>query len=90
MARIARTRVHFVETAVQETSPGVITRDYNVEIHQGQRRWTVGRIMGGRRSWAALPVGAKAWTRWHATRAAALSALQMREDCQDERTWIRA
>lgn len=83
MARTARTRTHYIEagTLVQ----GATThRDYVVEARQGQVRWTTGRIMGsvrhGRGQWAALPVGADAWTAWHPTRAAATAALAARED----------
>jgi hypothetical protein len=90
MARTATPRIRFVETAVEETSRGVFVRDYNVEVHTGQVRATIGRIMGGGRSWAALPVGATAWTRWHTTRAAALHALQAREDFQFPHTYILA
>lgn len=83
MARIARTRTHFIEagTSVIEGTRHV---DYVVEVRQGQVRWTTGRIMGsvrhGRGQWAALPVGAQAWTAWHPTRAAATAALAARED----------
>jgi hypothetical protein len=83
MARTARTRTHFIETGTT-VQGGTIHRDYVVEVRQGQVRWTVGRIMGsvrsGRGAWAALPVGADAWTAWHSTRAAATAALAARED----------
>ena len=83
MARTARTRTHFVETGTS-VAGSTTHRDYVVEIRQGQVRWTIGRIMGsvrsGRGAWAALPVGADAWTAWHPTRAAATAALAARED----------
>ena len=83
MARTARTRTHYIETGT--TVQGATThRDYVVEIRQGQVRRSIGRIMGsvrsGRGAWAALPVGAEAWTAWHPTRAAATAALVARED----------
>ena len=83
MARTAAVRTHFVNVDTS-TLDGTTHRDYVVELRQGQVRWTVGRIMGsirnGRGAWAALPVGAEAWTAWHPTRAAATAALARRED----------
>lgn len=90
MARTAAIRVHFVTTGAEVTSPGVTMRDFNVEVRQGQVSYTIGRIMGGHGSYAALPIGATAWTRWHTTRAAALHALQAREDFQYSHTYILA
>lgn len=90
MARTATARIRFVATRVEETSRGVFVRDYNVEVRRGQVRYTIGRIMGGGRSWAALPVGGEAWTRWHTSRAAALHALQARENCLRPDTFILA
>lgn len=90
MPRTAAARIRFVETGVEETSHGVFVRDYNVEVRQGQVSYTIGRIMGGGRSWAGLPVNGEAWTRWHTTRAAALHALQARENCLRSDTFILA
>lgn len=83
MARTARIHTHYIEAGTT-VAGGTIHRDYVVEVRQGQVRWTTGRIMGsvrhGRGQWAALPVGAQAWTAWHPTRAAATAALARRED----------
>lgn len=83
MARTAAIHTHFIETGTT-VAGGTIHRDYVVEVRQGQVRWTTGRIMGsvrhGRGQWAALPVGADAWSCWHPTRTAALAALRVRED----------
>ena len=83
----ARIRTHYIDngsTSERDAYGSTTFRDYVVEIQQGQVRWTVGRIMGsirsGRGAWAALPVGADAWTAWHPTRAAATAALAARED----------
>jgi hypothetical protein len=89
MARTATARIKFVET----TRHGLVScvmREYNVEVRQGQVRRTIGRIYGGGRSWEALPVAASAWTRRHTTRAAAVQALQAREDFRFEHTFILA
>ena len=83
MARTARIRTHFVPAA-RTVTDGTVHVDYVIEMRQGQLRWTTGRIMGsirnGRGAWAALPVGADAWTAWHPTRAAAAQAAAARED----------
>ena len=83
MARTAATRTHYIPAGSTVTE-GTTHVDYVIEMRQGQVRWTAGRIMGsirnGRGTWAALPVGADAWTAWHPTRAAAAEAAARRED----------
>jgi hypothetical protein len=82
-------RTRFVQTAADATSnPGRTFRDYNIEIHRGQVRRTIGRISGSPGAWCALPVSADAWSRWHRTRADALRALEGREDFRLPDTWI--
>jgi len=96
MARTAKITVHFVtdesEGRGYRIGPRSTFRDYVVELRQGRRCWSVGRISGsvrnGRGAWNGLPIGADAWTRWHRTRADALAALQARETFTDETTWI--
>ncbi len=92
MTRIAATRIRFVETSVEigreswGAPTGTTFREYNVEVHQGARRQTIGRISGvinsAGSSWMGLPIGAQAWTCRHTTRKAALAALLIREDWQ--------
>ena len=83
MASTARIHTHYVPAGSTDTD-GTRHVDYVIEMRQGQVRWTAGRIMGsirnGRGTWAALPVGADAWTAWHPTRAAAAQAAARRED----------
>jgi hypothetical protein len=90
MARTARITVHFVETFSEVLSAGVTARDFTVECRQGQRSWSIGRISGTPGAYNALPIGATAWTRWHRTRSAALSALHAREDFRDPESYILA
>jgi|SRR3954469_3729374 hypothetical protein len=96
--------LHFVEIdRTVEDNGGfgapTVQRDYTVQARQGrhgqgqgQTAWTLGRIFGstrnGKGAWNALPVGGEAWTRWHPTRAAALVALQARENCLRPETFV--
>lgn len=50
-------------------------REYTVEARRGQARATVGRVMGNSMGWAALRVGADAWTSWKPTRREAVAAM---------------
>ncbi len=85
----AKIHYHFVET--QRDGRFV---DYTVEVRQGQRRWSIGRISGAtggyRPQWAGLPIGAEAWTRYHLTRREAFAALLAREDFRIPRTFVSA
>lgn len=76
MARTARTHLHYVHIADDL---------YAVELRQGQRRWTIGRIAGGTNrahrgfagapQWMGLVIGAACWGARVKTRREATSGI---------------
>ena len=81
MARTATAHLTYSDISVAPAGTRSAYREYVVGERRGQVRRTLGRVMGGNGgNWAALPVGASAWTRWHSTRTAAVEAMIRRED----------
>jgi hypothetical protein len=88
--RPARITVHFREIARHGSRGAATYATFAVELRQGRRSWTIGRVFGGGRAWEGLPVCGAAWSRRHATRRAATYALAYREDWRDPETHMRS
>jgi len=87
--------IHFVDLGLV-AGTGIPLHEYTIEIRAGRcdrpsfTTRTVGRVYGTAGSWCALHVGARAWTRRHATRRAAVAAMFAGELCTESATWVTA